>query len=225
MTSRVARSAVRTFALAVSAAASACLHLGGTLPPRELYRLVAPDSVQLTTELAARGGAWALAPGAVAIAPYETPGVYGDPNIPYRVSETGYGVYPSREWAMPVSVMLGQLTERVFRARPLSASEAVYSPPSYRTYPYVWRASVRELDEIDRDSSVYAGVTIAARLVRTADDSVVWTGTARREAPVTTPTMDRIVATLSDLAAATIAQLGDDARAALTHQPGAPAPR
>ena len=206
---RAARIASKSIALVMAAG---CFN--GRLPPRELYRLTLPDTSLRETLVSERRGT--LFPGSFAIAPYQAPGVYGDRNLVYRVGDTEYGVYPSREWALPVSAMLGMITEDVLRRSPVSSGGALYDPPSYRTQDFVWKGVVRELEEVDRGRAVFAAVRLEVRLVRASDDSLMWTGTARLERGVTNPTMPRIVAALSSLAAEAIESLADQAHAALT---------
>jgi hypothetical protein len=74
---------------------------------------------------------------------------------------------------------------------------------------------IRELEEVDRGRDVFAAVRLEARLVRTRDDSVLWSGSARLERAVPEGTMSAIVAMLSRLAAEAVAQLADEARVAL----------
>jgi ABC-type uncharacterized transport system auxiliary subunit len=146
---------------------------------------------------------------------YVAPGVYGDRNIVFRIDDSQMGSYPNREWAVPVPVMLGLITEDIFRARPLTSEAAVFDPPSPRAYTYVWRGLVRELEEVNRGSHVYAAVRFDARLVRGNDDSVLWSGSARLERPVPQGTMPAIVDALSQLATEAILQLQESARASL----------
>lgn len=185
----------------------------GRLPPRELYRLTLADSVRVETPLGSSG--LMPASGTIAIAPYQTAGIYGERGIVYRVGESEYGVYPSREWALPVSTMLGLVTEEVLRRHPVTRSAAIYDPPSYRTHDYVWRGVVRELEEVNRGKRVFASVRLDVRLVRASDDSVVWSGTARAERPVPEGTMPAIVHALSELSGQVVARLAEEARAAL----------
>ena len=190
----------------------ACFH--GKLPPREYYRLRMPDA---DSALSAErdGSAAVLLVGGIAIVPYVTPGVYGDGNIVYRVDDSAYGAYPNREWAVPLQTMLGMLTEDIFRARPLTRDAAVYDPPSPHAYAYVWRGLVRELEEVDRGTQVFAVVRLDARLVRARDDSVLWSGSSRAERLVPEGTMPAIVEALSRLSTDVIVQLQDSARATL----------
>ena len=192
---------------------SACIH--GKLPPREFYRLrmaPLPDSL---TAYYHDGGASTLPVGSVAIQPYIAPGIYGDGNIVFRIGDSEMGSYPNREWALPVPTMLGMLTEDIFRARPLTRDAAVFDPPSAHAYDYVWRGLVREFEEVNRGSHVYAAVRLEARVVRSRDDSVMWSGSARLERPVPQGTMPAIVDMLSQLATEAILQLQESARSSL----------
>jgi len=206
---------------AFAIAASSCFR--GNLPPLELYRLSLPDTSLLQTPVAMPGAP--LFAGSIAIAPYEAPGVYGNRNVVYRIGDTQYGTYPSREWALPVSNMLGMITEGVLRRAPLSTGEALYDPPSYHSHELVWRGVVRELEEVDRGRNVFASVRLEVRLVRAIDDSLLWTGIARRERSVPHPTMPEIVSTLSSLAAEAVQSLADQAHAALTRSAASAARR
>ena len=194
-------------------AASACIR--GTLPARQYFRLSMPDSVAAATRDSATA---ALATGTLGIAEYVTPGIYAGGGIAYRIGESEYGTYPSREWAIPLGQMLGVLTEGVLRRAPLTASPAIFNPPSLRSQTYVWRGTVREFEEVDRGRTVSAAVRIDASLVRSSDDSVVWSGSARREGAVPAPTMDAVVGTLSSLATETITALVAEADSALRRQ-------
>ena len=197
--------------LMVALLATACFR--GKLPPRELYRLRLPENADSSP--AQDPGIRAVAPGTVAIAPYIAPGIYGSRAIVYRVGETQYGAYASREWALPVSTMLGVLTEEIMRTRPLTTERALFDPASLHGYTYIWRGSVRELEEIDRGRNVYAAVRLDARLLRAADDSVLWSGSVRVERAVPEGTMPTIVMVLSQITAEAISQLIDDAREAI----------
>lgn len=194
----------------------------GRLPPLELYRLSVPDSSLLETPLALRRGS--IYTGSIAIAPYQAPGIYGDRGLVYRVGDTQYGVYPSREWALPVPAMLGMITEEVLRRDPLSTGGALYDPPSYRAHDIVWKGVVRELEEVDRGQSVFASVRLDVRLVRAIDDSLLWSGSARLERPVGHPTMEAIVSTLSALATEAITSIAEQAHAALTRSAASAGP-
>ena len=194
-------------------AASACIR--GTLPARQYFRLSMPDSVAAATRDSSTA---ALATATLGIAEYVTPGIYAGGGIAYRIGESEYGTYPSREWAIPLGQMLGVLTEGVLRRAPLTASPAIFNPPSLRSQTYVWRGTVREFEEVDRGRAVSAAVRIDASLVRSSDDSVVWSGSARREGAVPAPTMDAVVGTLSSLATETITALVAEADSALRRQ-------
>ena len=185
----------------------------GRLPAREYYRLRVPENgdTSPTQERDARG----LASGSLAIVPYVAPGVYGSRSIVYRLGDSEYGAYTNREWALPVPMMLGMLTEDVLRGRPITAEQAVFDPPSPHSYVYLWRGLVRELEEVDRDNQVFAAVRFDARLVRAQDDSVLWSGSARLERLVQSGTMPAIVETLSQLSVEAVSQLLASAREAL----------
>ena len=200
---------------------SACFR--GTLPPIELYRLAATDTSALETPVAMTRGP--LFVGSLAIAPYQTPGIYGERNVVYRIGDTQYGKYPSREWALPVAAMLGMITEEVLRHTPVSSGGALYDPPSYRSHDLVWRGLVRELEEVDRGKEVYAAVRLEVRVVRAVDDSLLWTGSARLERSVPHPTMNAIVSTLSSLSTEVVQSLAEQAHAALTRSAASAARR
>ena len=194
----------------ICGAAVACVKIG-TLPALEHYALLIPRADDDTP--AVTGGA--VLDGTLAIAPYETPGIYGDGGIVFRIDDTQLHAYPSRSWSQPLGDMLGMVTEAVISPRPLTVGEAIFDPPSRRSATYIWQGRVREFEEVDRGTRVFAAVALDARIVRAAGDSVLWTGSARVERPVDQPTMPAIVRTLSDLTAEVIAQLADSARAAL----------
>jgi len=199
-------------ALACVLVSAACFR--GTIPARQLYRLVPLDTISAP--------AAAIAPplaGSLAVLPYSSPGVYGQTNIVYRTDSVEYGAYPSREWAVPLGVMLGDLTEHVLRARPLTREPAVYDPPSRREHSYVWRGRVREFDEVDAGGVVHAVVSLDATLSRALDDSLLWTGGIRRDRIVPQPTMSAIVRTLSDLSNESVQALVDQAAAAVRAGP------
>jgi len=184
----------------------------GKLPPREFYRLTVPDS------LARPSGRGAPPPlsGPVAIAAYATPGVYGSGSVVYRVGSSAYGVYPTREWAIPLGEMLGAMTETVMEHRALTSGRALFDPALPRRQQYEWRGTVREFDEVDEAVSVSVAVTVAAQLVRLADDSVVWAGAAREtEAVAESRKIESVIAALSAASSRAIARLTDDASSAL----------
>ncbi len=195
-------------ALVIATVTSGCF--GGSVPPTEMYRLSQPAPVE-----APANGTHAAVPGSLAIARYSTPGVYGGRGIVFRVEETEYGVYPNREWAIPLGEMLATLTEDVLRRTPLTTEDAVYNPPSRRTFTYLWRGTVTQFEEVIRGKEVFAAVQLEVRLVRILDDSVVWTGERRLERAVPRATMPNIVETLSALGSEVVASLVQDARSAV----------
>jgi uncharacterized lipoprotein YmbA len=188
----------------------------GKLPALEFYRLgspaVADDAVPDT-------GKRSLPPGAVDIATYFTPGIYGGRQIAYFVADAGYGTYPSREWAVPLSDELGELTQTILAHTPITSALALFDPPSRRHFSYVWRGRVRQFEEVDRGHSVFVAVALDVRLARITDDSVVWSGAQSAERAVPNPTMANIVAALTDVAADVLTRLALDARAALAGLP------
>ncbi len=200
------------------ALATACIHFG-RLPARELYRITLPEVVAAdsTAGMSARPtSAPASLSGTIAIAEYATPGVYGDPLIVFRIDDTQYGSYSSREWAVPLSDQLGVLTERVLTRVPLTAQRAVFDPPSRRAQTYVWRGTVREFEEVDRGSQVLAAVRIDVRIARAEDDSIVWSGSSRLERPAQPADMSGIVQTLSTLADEVLTDLATRAQQQLS---------
>ncbi|HEY7233628.1 MAG TPA: hypothetical protein VH539_05725 [Gemmatimonadaceae bacterium] len=203
----------KLFIAAMTITLAACFH--GKLPPQEFYRLRTPVLPESLATLDHDGGSGGRLVGGIAIVPYVAPGLYGDRGIVFRIGDNEYGAYPNREWAVPVPTMLGLITEDVFGAHPLTTEGAVFDPPSPNSYPYVWRGLVRELEEVDRGRRVYASVRLDARIVRTKDDSIVWSGSARRERPVPSGTMPAIIETLSRLSAEVILQLQESARVSL----------
>lgn len=202
--------------------ATACFR--GSLPPLERYRLDLPDPPRSGFDSGPLSPMRAepVIEGSIAIAPYAAPGIYGDPSIVYRIGESQYGSYPSREWALPLTLMLGQLTERVLAAQPLSTGPAVHSPPSRLAHPYEWQGTIREFEEVNRDRTVLVSVAFDVRLVRTADESIVWQGTEHVEQTVENPTMPAIVQALSESAAEVVTRLVIDARSALERSPPPP---
>jgi ABC-type uncharacterized transport system auxiliary subunit len=201
-------------------AAAGCFR--GTLPPREFYRLSAPDSL---ASLARPVGAPALT-GSISIARYDTPGIYASGALVFRVGPSAYGAYPAREWAIPLGEMLGAMTEEVMRQRSLSSGRVVFDPSSVRREQYEWRATVREFDEVDAPSSVTANVALVAQLVRVADDSVMWSGSAQEMEPIgQTRSINAVVAGLSTAAARATIRLVDDAGSAMRRLAAAGAQR
>jgi uncharacterized lipoprotein YmbA len=184
----------------------------GTLPPREFYRLSVPDSL---VSLGRPTGAPPLT-ASIAIARYDTPGIYASGALVYRVGSTSYGAYPSREWAIPLGEMLGSITEGIIRERTLTSGRVAFEPASAGKEQYEWRGKVREFDEVDAPTSVTASVWIVAELVRVADDSIVWSGSAREMEPIgQTRSIDAVVSGLSVAAARAVARLTDEAGSAL----------
>jgi hypothetical protein len=134
----------------------------------------------------------------------------------YRVGSSAYGVYPTREWAIPLGEMLGAMTETVMEHRALTSGRALFDPALPRRQQYEWRGTVREFDEVDESVSVSVAVTVAAQLVRLADDSVVWAGAAREtEAVAESRKIESVIAALSAASSRAIARLTDDASSAL----------
>ena len=219
---------------ALVAAGGACFR--GTLPPRELYRLRPPagaaspaaaDGSRTFSAAALEGGSPVLAVPLVVDA-YATPGVYAEPQIVYRVGETRYGTYPTREWALPLGAMLAALTAEALRAEPATGGRVQEGAGPGAARGLVWRGSVREFEEVDRGALVFAAVRLEAQLVRAADDSVLWQGATRIERPVTPPrAIAAVVDSLSALSAAAVAGMVREAapalRAAAAAQAGAQA--
>lgn len=181
----------------------------GTLPARERYRLRLPDPAPI-----AASAAGPLA-GTLAVLSYQTPGLYGEDFIVYRVNDTEYGTYPSREWALPLGDQLGVLSEAILRRAPITREPALFDPPSSRAQTWIWRGAVREFEEVNRGSALLAAVRLDATLVRAADDSVVWSGSVRLERAVPSATMTAVVGMLSQLAAEAVEKLARDASAAV----------
>ena len=206
---RAARTTALAFAVALFGSAG-CFR--GTLPPREFYRLSVPDSV---VSVGRQIGAPPLT-GSLAIARDDTPGIYSSGSLVYRVGSTSYGAYPSREWAIPLGEMLGSITEGIIRERLLTSGRVAFDPSSARREQYEWRGTVREFDEVDAPSSVTASVWLVAQLVRAADDSIVWSGSAREMEPIgQTRSIDAVVSGLSTAAARAVVRLTDEAALAL----------
>ena len=223
----------RTCALmlvAALAAVTGCIR--GTIPAREMYRLTLPDSLgreapRFDGSPAGGGGGSIVRPvldGTLGVVAYETPGLYGESSIVFRIGDGEYGAYPSREWALPLGDMLGHITARIAADHGLTRDVPLYAPPSPRAQTYLWRARVREFEEVDRGKQVFVAVRIDASIVRTRDDSVVWSGSAGRERPVAAGTeMSAIVRTLSIAAASVIEELLDRAEQDLA-RPGSARP-
>ena len=186
----------------------------GTLPPLELYRLMPADSAVIARRLGSVGGAPAVE-GTVAVEPYATPGLYGEPQIVYRLGEARYGTYPSREWAIPLSSMLATRTAEALRAASFASGSVTTEPSRRGAHEFVWRGEVRQFEEVNRNRQVLAAVHLEASVVRAGGDSVLWRGSARFERRVDPPTMDAIVRTLSTLADSAIIELAQQAGRAL----------
>jgi uncharacterized lipoprotein YmbA len=202
------------FSLAATLLLAACIR--GTLPARELYRLAPPDSMvggaSASDTTATGGGAGAIVrpalEGTLAVMPYETPGLYGENGIVYRVGETEYGIYPSREWAIPLGDMLGHLTARMAGRTSLTRELPIFDPASPRSHAWLWRARVREFEEVNRGRELLVAVRLEATIVRARDDSVIWSGSAARERAVTDGAdMPAVVRTLSAAAASAVGEL------------------
>lgn len=210
----------------IAIAAGACLSgFRGSLPAREMYRLSIPDSASLGSGVGSDGAG--RLEGALAVAPFLTPGLYGERSIVFRIDDTQYGSYPSREWAIPLSDMLGVLSERLLQSMPLTTGRAVFDPPSRTGYAYVWRGAVREFEEVNRGRSVFVAVALEAQLLRASDDSLLWSGSISDERAVAgRATMPAIVEAISSLASDVAARLIAEARgAAMEHAATARAPR
>jgi hypothetical protein len=198
-------------------AAGALLALGcirpRSVPPIEMYRLLPaaaeggnPDPVSAAAH---------LPDGSVAVGRFVTPGLYGQRGIVYRVGESGYAAYPSREWAIPLGEMLGRRIADLLQNRPLVRGGAMFDPPTRRSFTLSWRGTVREFEEIDRGNDVFVGVHLEASLVRIEDDSIVWSGGARAERAVPSGTMEGIVAGLSAATDEVMLALLDSARVSI----------
>jgi uncharacterized lipoprotein YmbA len=190
----------------LAAGPAGCLR--GTLPPREYYRLSPADSVTN----APRAVSAPPLSGSVGVRVYDTPGIYGSGALVYRVGTTSYGAYPSREWAIPLGEMLGALTQEIVQRRGLTSGRVAFDAPDSKNQPYEWRGTVREFDEVDDPTAVSASVSLAAQLVRVADDSVIWSGVVREsQAVVEARRIESVVAALSAAASRAIARLADEA--------------
>ena len=179
-------------------------------PPLESYRLHIPVP-------APPSGATprALLPGRLAIAPYITRGVYASRGIAFRIDDVRLDAYSNREWAIPLRDMLGEATETILEGNPLTSTRATFDPRSPLSFDYQWRGTVLEFEEVNRDQRVLAAVHLEADLVRTANDSVIWSGSERLERAVPEPTdsMPRVVETLSALTVEVLGRLIERAHA------------
>jgi ABC-type uncharacterized transport system auxiliary subunit len=185
----------------------------GTVPPIEMYRLL-PTAAE-TASVGLREPAEDLPEGSVAVARFVTPGLYGQRGIVYRVGESGYAAYPSREWAIPLGEMLGRRTADLMQEKPLVRGDALFDPPTRRAFSYAWRGTVREFEEIDRGNAVFVAVNLEASLIRIEDDSIVWSGAARAERPVPDGTIEGIIAGLSAATDEVVFALLDSARVSI----------
>jgi uncharacterized lipoprotein YmbA len=192
-----------------------------TVPPVEMYRLLPTDSGAI--DVAAEH----LPDGAVAVARFITPGLYGQRGIVYRVGDAGYGAYPSREWAIPLGEQLGRRTADLMQHGPLVRGGAVFEPPSRRGFTHAWHGTVREFEEIDRGDDVFVAVNLEASLVRIEDDSIIWSGGKRVERAVPAGTMEGIIAGLSTATDEVLVALLDSARVSIRQKSanGSGAPR
>jgi ABC-type uncharacterized transport system auxiliary subunit len=194
-------------------------------PPLELYRLRAPSAADSTSS---RPQGWVgAAPleGWLVVDPYVTPGLYAEPQIVYRIGETTYGAYPNREWALPLSTMLGSLTVEILRESDALAGRVTDDPAVLGPESLIWRGKVGEFEEVDRDEHVSVAVHLDAMLLRASDDSVLWRGSARLERPVTDPTMPAIVDAFAALASDAITRLARQAEGAVRAYASRPPPR
>jgi uncharacterized lipoprotein YmbA len=200
-----------TFVTAVTG--SACV--AGSVPPRELWRLDPPavDSSSGTVQQTSATAPLAGAPLEVAL--YETPGLYGDQGITYRIDESRYATYRSRDWAMPLGEMLSARTAALLRRQQLASVVLDGNAPSPSRTGWRWEGTVREFEEVDRKSGVSVSVALDVVLRRAENDSVVWRGARRLERPVSSPTMPNIVSALSTTADSVIVALARQAAPAL----------
>jgi ABC-type uncharacterized transport system auxiliary subunit len=185
----------RSLGLLFVLSATACI---GAQPALERYRL-AP------VELSSPGRSSEPSTGVtVAVEPYDTPGIFGDPQIVYRLGDTEYGSYPNREWALPLSTMLAQLTAEALRE---SAGARVLERETAGAATLVWRGGVREFEEVNRGADVSVAVHLDGTLARAVDDSVLWQGSARVERPVRGDSMPEVIRALSEAAASALDSL------------------
>lgn len=184
---------------------------GSTLPPLERYRLTEPTDSTSTAPAAAYVPAL---DGRISVARFDTPGIYGDENIVYRVGATDYGAYPNREWALPLSEMLGMMAERVLRQESLG-SDAVFEPRGREQFAYEWRGAVRQFEEVDENRSIRVAVSLEARLLRSGNDSLLWRGERRVEEEVSDHSMGGIVEAMSRAAHRALTELAQDAKTAV----------
>jgi uncharacterized lipoprotein YmbA len=202
--------AIRHLVLVAAALVAGGCPFWGKRPALEQYVLLVPPAEDGVTPPAQAP----VLPGVLAIAPYETRGIYDERGIVYRIDDLQLSAYVSREWAIPLREMLGTITEQMLRTRPLTTEPATFDPTSPRGTDYRWRGSVREFEEVNRGRQVLAAVHLEVEIIRVANDSVVWKGAERMERPVAEPTrsMTRVVETLSSLTGDVLTRLIDRAR-------------
>jgi hypothetical protein len=112
--------------------------------------------------------------------------------------------------------MLAALTSETLGRDPALAGRVRDGAPAAGSRGLRWRGVVREFEEVDRGAAVSVAVRLDARLERIADDSLLWSGSARAEAPVGRSTdMTAVVDSLSSLASRAVASLARDASPAL----------
>jgi uncharacterized lipoprotein YmbA len=199
----MSRTAMSMRRLCLATALMIAAGCGHALPPLEHYRLE-PAPVATADTQRAHPGNGRLVGQTIAVAPYQAAGVYADPQIVYRVDETRYGTYPDREWAVPLSTMLANMTADLLRTAP---AEVIVGAGTQNA-GLVWRGTIREFEEVDRGKQVFAAVRLQAMLLRGTTDSVVWQGEARAERPVEQQkTMAAVVQGLSAAAADAVRQL------------------
>ena len=107
----------------------------------------------------------------------------------------------------------------------MAAGPVVSEPAANDGARYKWRGTVREFEEVNRGRRLLAAVHLDASIVRARDDSLLWHGSARAERAVGEPSMNAIVAALSDLADSVIIELAQQAGRALRSRSAAAAPR
>jgi uncharacterized lipoprotein YmbA len=197
------------FAAMVATTVVACV--SGTVPARELWRLDPPaiDSSSDSVTQSSEGAPLAGAPLEVAL--YSTPGLYGEQGITYRVDESRYGTYRTRDWAMPLGEMLCARTTALLRGQHLASVVLESDASSPLRTGWRWEGTVREFDEVDRKSGVTVSVALDVVLRRAENDSVIWRGARRLERPVASPTMSNVVAELSATSDSVIVALARDA--------------
>jgi ABC-type uncharacterized transport system auxiliary subunit len=194
----------------------------GKLPARQFYRLAAADSLAAAP---LPTGAPPLT-GSIAIVAYDTPGIYGDGALVYRVGASDYGKYPTREWAIPLGEMLAANTETIAGGRSLTSGRIAFDRLGSRREQYEWRGTVREFDEVDVTNAVSVSVSLSARLVRVADDSVVWSGSSSQvESVREARRIESVVDALSAASSRALMRLVDDAATSLRRVAAAGAQR